>query len=406
MDIEIRVCTEQEMDRFLITTEAAFGQGVDEKERERMKKNLEPARCFAAWDGDDMVGAGANYSLKLSIPGGEIPAAGVTMIGVLPTHRRRGILTRIMERLAEDAAARREPVAILWASESSIYQRFGYGAATKQVLLDAEKDRVLWLDPSPARGKVRLLSEEETLKTLPDIYERARLQIPGSFARSEDWWRYHRLKDHSENSGSNGPLFRAALEVDGRDEAYALYRVEQFWDAAARNKVHVLEALGTNDEATREIWKYLFSLDLVRTVSTWWLPVDHPLFLMVTEPPRLGMRLVNSVWLQILDVKTALESRGYATSDSLVFEIAEGPVAGTEGRWRLDTRGSVPAVSRTDDDADISLAIQDLGAMYLGGCTFAQLHAAGRGREITDGAGARFDALFHTARAPYCTEIF
>jgi predicted acetyltransferase len=406
MDIQIRTCTEEDMDRFLITTEAAFGQGVDEKERARMKKNLEPERCFAAWDGDAMVGAGANYSLTLSIPGGELPAAGVTMIGVLPTHRRRGILTKMMARLADDAAAHAEPVAILWASETSIYQRFGYGPATKQVLLDAEKNRLLWLDPSPIRGSVRLLSEDETLKTLPDIYERVRLQTPGSFARSSDWWSHHRLKDHDENSGSNGPLFRAALEIDGRAEAYALYRVEQFWDAAARNKLHVIEALGATDEATREIWKYLFSLDLIETVRSWWLPIDHPLFLMVAEPPRLGMRLINSLWLQVLDVQAALEARSYAAADSVVFEISQGPVPAAQGRWRLDAQGSTPAVGRTDDDPDVQLSIQDLGGMYLGGCTFAQLLAAGRGCEVTDGAAARFDALFHTARAPYCTEIF
>ncbi|MEA2497935.1 MAG: hypothetical protein QOH26_340 [Actinomycetota bacterium] len=394
------------MDRFIITTEVAFGDDVRPETLARLKRVLEPERCFAAWDGDDLVGAGANYTFTLAIPGGSIPAAGVTMIGVLPTHRRRGILTKIMDALTEDAVARGEHVAILWASESGIYQRFGYGLATKQLHLEAEKKALVWLDDKPMRSRGRFLSEDETFKTLPEIYDRIQPGTPGFYVRTPEWWRSHRILDEEHHREGKGPMHRVALELDGRAEAYALYRSEHVWNDVPRNKLHVIEALGTTDEATREIWKYLFTVDLVETVTTWWLPIDHPLLLMVAEPPRLGLKVMNDLWLRIIDVEGAIGARSYAAEDSIVLDIADPGRPANAGRWRVDSNGSTPMVARTEDAADLQLSIADLGALYLGGSTMTQLLAAGRGRELTPGVAARVDALFLTPRAPYCTEIF
>src|SRR6185503_18593563 len=87
------------------------------------------SRALAAYDGDEPVALTGAYRFDLSIPGGELPCAGVTWVGVIPTHRRRGILRDLMRRELEDVHSWGEPIAALWASEAAIYGRFGYGHA-------------------------------------------------------------------------------------------------------------------------------------------------------------------------------------------------------------------------------------------------------------------------------------
>jgi predicted acetyltransferase len=406
MDIQMRPCKPDELDRFLITCVAAFGEEMDEASRKRHLKVLDAERAIAAWDGDQMVGTGGNYTFELTVPGGSVPAAGVTLVGVLPTHRRRGILTRLMGALLDDAVARKEPVAILWASESNIYQRFGYGAATRQMRIEAARDRLVWLDSSPAVGTARMISEDEALKVLPGIYDRVQVSTPGTFVRSGEWWRYHRLPDPPEHRNGAGPMFRVVLEIDGVAEAYALYRIQPEWDYTPKSLLRVIEALGTTDRATREIWKFLSGIDLIQTIAAWGLPLDHPLPLMVAEPPRLGVTVRDGLWLRILDIEAALSARSYGSTDRLVLEVEDSFRPRNAGRWCLDAGGASPSVSRCDDEPDGALSINDLGALYLGAWSGTQLQAAGRLREMTTGAAARVDALFRYSRAAFCPEIF
>ncbi|MEA2460489.1 MAG: hypothetical protein QOH90_666 [Actinomycetota bacterium] len=406
MELEIRACRPEEFGRFLTTCEAAFGEAASNESIERHRHVIEAERCFAAWDGDSMVGTGGNYSFDLTIPGGSLPAAGVTMVGVLPTHRRRGLLTRIMAELRDDALARNEPLAVLWASETVIYQRFGYGLATKQGNIEADRDRLVWLDKPPARAAARMVTEEDALKVFPEIYDRVCARTPGMFARSADWWRYHRIPDPEEHRDGAGPMYRVVFELDGKAEGYAMYRIHGDWDVTPKGRLRVIEALGTTPEATREVWRFLFGVDLIQTVYGWWLPMDHPLLFMVAEPPRLRMRMVNFLWLRILDIERSLAARSYAASDSVVIGIEDEWMPANQGQWRLDTGGDAVAVTRTDDAADLQLSSADLACIYLGGSTVHQLLGAGRGKELKEGAATRVDAMFRTDSAPFCPEIF
>lgn len=361
----------------------------------------------AAFDGEEMIGTAGVYPFTFAIPGARIPAAGVTMVGVAPSHRRRGVLRQMMRVQIDDIRERGESVALLWASEDAIYQRFGYGMSSLQAQVELTRDHSSFLRDSEPVGRMRLVDEDEALKILPDVYERVAEATPGMFARSVEWWRSHRLPDPEADRRGGGPMWRAVLDIDGRPEAYALYRVFSNWEAGVNTgHTFVIEAMATSPVATREIWRFLFGIDLMQSIKAWLLPADHPLILSVTEPTRLRFMQVDSLWLRIVDVPAALEARSFDGSGSVVFEVTDDFCSWNAGRWRLDVRDGGARVESTQDDADVRVDVADLAATYLGGFSFTQLAGATRAVELAPGALARADALFHTNIAPWCPEIF
>jgi predicted acetyltransferase len=405
MAIEIR--RPDDVRRFLETGSTAFQVELRSEDAERDERILEPERMFAAYDGDLLVGTAADIALTLTVPGAELPAAGVTLVGVLPTHRRRGILNQLMRTELDEIAARGEPVAILWASEAPIYGRYGYGMATVRMAIEAERDRMRFRgDPRPV-GQVRLVNEEEAARIVPPIYERVRRETPGMFARSEAWWREYRLPDPEHYRHGAGPRYFGVLDLDGADEAYARYRVKDDWqDGVTASTLRVIEAVATSPVAHRELWRYLFGVDLVHKIESWLLPVDDPLFLLVTEPRRLRPRPGDGLWLRIVDVQRALSARTYAADGAVSLELADAFLPANEGVWRLEVSGGEARVSRSDAPPELRLDVADLGSTYLGGFTFAELARALRVEELAEGAVERADDLFRTRSAPWCPEIF
>jgi predicted acetyltransferase len=405
--IEIRTPALDEVRRFLDTGVKAFSEELRAEDAERDERVLDRERMFAAYDGEAMVGTAADFELTLTVPGGELPAAGVTLVGVLPTHRRRGILNQLMRAELDAIVARGEPLAILWASEEPIYGRYGYGMATLRASIEAERDRMRFRGDPPPVGQMRLVDEDEAARVLPPIYDRVRRETPGMFARSEEWWRSYRLPDPEHNRGGAGPRYFAVLEVDGVDEAYARYRVKDEWkDGVSVSSLRVTEAIAASPLADRELWRYLFGVDLVHKVEAWQVPVDHPLFLLATEPRRLRLRASDGLWLRIVEVEAALAGRSYANDEEIALELADAFLPANAGVWRLEVSGGQAQVTRVDVEPELRLDVADLGAAYLGGFTFAQLARAGRVEELAEGAVERADALFRTSRAPWCPEVF
>jgi predicted acetyltransferase len=407
MSVHVRVCRENEFRRFLETCEAAFGYDVPADDVERFRRVISPERTHAAFDGDTMVGTAGSFPFTLTVPGGELAAGGVTMVGVLPSHRRRGVLTNMMRAQLEDAHSKSEPVAILWASEGAIYQRFGYGLATRQAAIDIESDRALFLDRSPGRGRCRLLTNEEALKVLPDVYERVRARTPGMFARSQSWWEVCTLDDRESERRGGGPMWRVAWEIDGRAEAYALYRYHSEWtDSIPSGWLEVMEAMATSPLATRELWAYLFGVDLISRVKAWALPIDHPLFLMLAEPRRLRLMAKDALWLRVVDVRAALEGRSFARDATLTFELTDELCPWNQGTWRLEATRTGARIAPSDGPADLRLGAPELGSAFLGGTTFCELAAAGRIQELREDAALDATMAFLVPIAPWCAEVF
>jgi predicted acetyltransferase len=399
--VEVKVCAPEEVRGALDAIWHYFGGRTTEENVELLGKILPADRVHAAFENGSIVGGAGAYLFETTVPdGAQVPTAGVMAVGVLPTHRRRGVLTKLMQRQLADAHERGEPLALLYASEGGIYSRFGYGLASLAGNIALPKEHALLLDDEPI-GQARILDgEEETLELLPGIYDRVQPQTPGMFTRTRGWWEVRRL--HQRPGRPGGEQVRVAIELDGELEAYALYRL----NFAARNMVsettlEIGEALGTSPRALAAIWRYLLAIDWVARIEASWLPLDHPLFQWLREPRRLHCTVVDALRVRLVDVGAALAARGPGEG-SIVLDVRDEFCPWNQARWRI----SDGSVDRTTAEADVVLGVSELGSVYLGGFTFDQLLRAGRLEELKPDGVDRADELFRSTRQPSCPELF
>jgi len=404
VSVEVRACGEVgEMRRALVPIWQFFGSAPDDGTMERFPRVLPVERMLAAWEGQEIVGGGGSFPFSLTVPGGEAGCAGVTVVGVHPTHRRRGVLTQLMRAQLDDVHARGEPLAALWASEAPIYGRFGYGVASLCGDVDLARERTAFHDGHRRTAPARFLELDEALEQLPPIYDRVCAATPGMFRRTRDWWEVRVLLDPEARREGAGPHRRVLVELPDGEAGYAIYRHQPKWeDASAVSSVHVVEALGTSPAATKEVWRYLLDMDWTAWIKGQLLAVDHPLFLLLAEPRRLRFRLSDALWLRLVDVGAALSARSYAAGERIVLDVRDEFCPWNEGRWALEGGEA----HRTDGEPDLRLGVADLGAVYLGGFTFADLWRAGRVEELVAGALGRADGLFRSDVKPWCPEIF
>lgn len=395
---------------FMEAFELPFAWTVTEATVARLEPRLELDRALAAYDGDRVVGTAGLFSLAVTVPGGaQLPMAGVTMVAVHPTHRRRGILRSLMRRQLDDLHEQgREPIAGLWASESSIYQRFGYGPGTLGASFAVERTRGAFHVPHEWSGTLRLVEPDEAQGLLPAVFEAVHRTRPGSFARSAAWWEGEFYPDPPEERKGGAAASLVVHEVDGAVTGYARYRVTSGWDnAGPRGSVEVHELMTTRPATHADLWRYLLDLDLVREIRGWNLPVDDPLPLLVAEPRGLNWTVRDGLWLRIVDVAGALAGRRYAAAGRLVLELADEVCDWNAGRWLLETdEDGAPRVTPTSADPDLALRAADLAALYLGAWRVADLVRANRIAERRPGAAARADAMLRTAAAPWTPRVF
>jgi predicted acetyltransferase len=400
--IEYRVPTEDEFASVLRTTHTAFGEELKDDDLERHRKMMPLDRLLVAWDGGRPVGVTGAYPFELTTPGGSGKAAGVSWVGVLPSHRRRGILRELMLRQLDDVHERGEPFAILYASESAIYGRFGYGMAVLGSQMDANRNAFALRDDPGPQGSVRLLTIEEAAERFPPLYERLRRTRPGYLSRSDDWWRQYRLADPEHWRDGAGPKYYALLELDGEPAGLAMYRVASKWeDETPKGEVRVVDAHAVSPEATAELWRFLFGIDLVERVKCGLVDPAWPLLHLVRDPRRLKISVSDGLWLRLVDLESALRARTFAESEPVVLEVTDAVRDGNAGRWSIG-----PEPGRTDDEADAAVDITDLASAFLGAFSFERLAAAGRAKELRLGGLARATALFATPLPPYCPEGF
>jgi predicted acetyltransferase len=400
MSIEVRRGRREDVLGALRPVFHYFGREPTEESASRFVRVLSPDRMHAAWEDGEIVGGASAFEFQLTIPGAVVPAAGITVVGVLPTHRRKGVLTQLMRAQLDHIHERGEPLAFLWASEGAIYGRFGYGLAGLSGEIDLLRVHSRFVRPVEADGRFRLVSLQEALKALPPVYKQIAAETPGMYGRTAEWWSTRVLDDPEWRRGGAGEMVRVVLERNDEVAGYALYRVKMgFSDGASTGAVHVIEALGVDPEALAAIWRHLLDIDWMERVQAWLLPVDHPLFLLLQEPSRMRFRVEESVWLRLVDVAGALAARTWAQKEDLVLGVVDPFCPWNEGSYRLDG-------STTTERPDLRLDVRDLGAAFLGGFTVAELGRAGRVEELVPGAIHHADAAFRTDRAPWCPEIF
>ena len=395
----VRAIGEAEVPAFIRADAAGFGENAEEFAKAQPRWTAEELdRTRAAFDGDDLVGTSRSYSLELTLPGGAtVPAAGVSAVAVLPTHRRRGILRRMMVALLDDAAARGEPVAMLTASEGAIYQRFGFGVSTQAASVEIDV-RIADFARPRLGGRLRLVTPEEARKQAPEVFERVRRAYPGAVSRPESWWTD--VQYHPELGTRFDVLYESG---DGAVDGFVTYGVKDRWAWGPAHVLKVADLVAATPDALHALWRYLCEIDLVQTVKCDRVPLDSPLPWLFTSPRTARVNGTwDYVWTRVLDVGGALGARTYATSDSLTLEVhdpsrPDGPAAGTftvEG----GSEGSTVSAGRAPD---LTVDVSTLSAVWLGGLPWSTLAAAGLVEEHTAGAVARADAMFASTPLPF-----
>jgi predicted acetyltransferase len=368
---------------------------------ERFSKNLPIERMHAAREDGTIVGGAGAFPFEMTVPGGTVPTAGVTVVGTFPTHRRRGVLRAMMRAQLDDVHEREEPVALLWASEETIYGRFGYGMASLAGSVELPQEYAAFARPFALEGRLRFVEAEEAAQLFPRVWNAVRRRTPGMLSRTREWWEFRILFDPPGHEG--GAKRFVVLERDGRAEGYAVYRHKPSWENGVSNsELEVLEAVALDGRPTAEVWRYLFDIDWASRITAFLLPVDHPLLFLLATPRRMRMRVGDGVWARLVDVGAALSARAYAADGAVVFDVIDDFCPWNTGRWRV----ADGTAKRSQASPQLRCDVTALGSAFLGGFSFSELVRGGRVEELRRGAAARADAMFAPERAPWCPEIF
>ncbi|MET9757987.1 GNAT family N-acetyltransferase [Streptomyces sp. NPDC006372] len=406
----LRVLRQDDWDKWYDTLVRGFG-GVPEaaEERELWNSLTEFDRSLGVWDGDDCVGTAGAFGFRLTVPGGaSVPAAGVTMVSVAATHRRRGVLTSMMRRQLDDVRSWGEPLAVLTASEPAIYGRFGYGAATFQLNAEVDTSRVR-LSSLPAgtdEVRVRYAVPADVLDVCEAVYARLVPSRPGMLARQPGWERLGLLDPESGREGAS-PLQCVLAERDGETVGYARFRVKPDWELAGPEGTVILEDSAALDPAAdAALWRFLFGIDLTSKLVIRGRPVDDAWQYLVSDIRRCRPRLRDSLYVRPVELGAALEARTYQAPVDVVFEVEDAFCPWNAGRWRLSGDAKGASCERTTEAADVALSVRELGSVYLGGVSLSALAAAGRVREVRRGAVAEASMGFGAGVAPWLPHGF
>jgi predicted acetyltransferase len=405
MSVQFRPVDADEIETFLRSMGVPFGFDATPEAIDRFRNAFELDRTRAAVDGDQIVATFGALSVGITVPGGVLPLAGTTIVTVLPTHRRQGILRRMMVDHFADLHQRGEPLAALWASESSIYGRFGYGPACEKAVVKLDKSYARLREPVKIGGSMRLIDRNKACEILPPIYDAVATERPGLLVRKVDWWRHRVLRDPEYMRRGATALRHVVHHRDGSPVGYVLYRTRNLTDQVGF-EVQVVELIGIDDRAEKALWQFLFGIDLSASFECWNQPIDYPLRWWLEHPRRLERKIEDGLWLRLIDVRRALASRRYSCPGSLALRVRDEQCPWNNGTWQLVVdKDGVGQCQPTNAEPDLDLSPQALGMTYLGGHRFTTLARGGLASGSQD-AIRRADAIFNWDVLPTCTDFF
>ncbi|MFG1855071.1 GNAT family N-acetyltransferase [Actinomadura geliboluensis] len=391
--IEIRDVPEFDVERMVDLAGTVFHVRTDDPERDAWKPRR--SERVGAYDGGALVGQLATLPMRLAVPGALLDCSAVSFVGVLPTHRRQGILTSLIDRMHADAVAAGRPVAALWASQGAIYGRYGFGLATRAIALEIDASRPLALRTAPDERPLRLVDVASAPEVLDAIHCRGLSARPGGLVRDPEWWMRAILR--SEDSEAPG---YTAPRVVAHPAGYAVYR------GHGNGTIRVVDLVADTPQAEAALWRYLASIDLASRVHAPNRPVDDLLPHMAADPDQVSVKEgFGALWVRLIDVPGALRARSWAAEDSFVLEVEDARIPANAGRWRVTT-GAAPACEPAAEAPDLAMTAADLASVYLGGTSPVTLARVGAITEHTEGAAARLAAALAVPLAPYINDEF
>lgn len=402
VNLHLRRITPAEVADYIRAVEAGFGFRSSDEEIAGWSSLTEVDRTAVVFDGDDMVGTSGAFSLEVSVPGGrQVKASGVTAVTVRATHRRRGLLRQMMDKLLDDARERGEPLAVLTASESHIYGRFGFGAASFGASVSIATDRSGFRAVPDVPGRFRMVDDKTVRDTFPAIHDAVRRRRPGDIGRTDPWWDLAAVDSEIMRNGAKKAFRVLHEDAAGNPDGYATYRYSGTWeDGNPAKAVSVDEVVAAGTQVELALWRYLLDLDLVATVKAE-LPLDSVLRWALVEPRRyLVKQVTDQLWVRLLDVPAALSARTYSEPGHLVIRVLD------EATFRLSVdENGVGVCEPSTEEPDVTLGHEELGSVYLGAVRFTTLSGAGRA-DGSRSALRRADAMFASEHAPFLSTGF
>ena len=393
-DIDLRFIGEIERPAFLRTMAIGFGATMTDDDVKVSARTLRNSRSLAALDGNEIVGTAVVYPMQMNIPEGRSASTAVVSgVTVLPTHRRRGILTRMMDMHLREAYDNGEIFSILGASESIIYGRYGFGIASliESWSIDRRHTELAYAPESP--GRLRFIDKDDAAELLPAVAVRVCTDRPAFVALHPDHWAEFLADFEHERRGGSAFHF-VVYEEDGEIDGYVIYRLHG-------RTVKVIDLMAGSEAAHAALWRFCFGIDLRTTIECDDRPVDDPLPWMLADPRRLQRSLRDGMWLRILDVQKALEARTYAREGRIVLEVRDEFCQWNDGRYELEGGAEGARGTATTGKTDITLSAADLAAAYLDGVSFSTLEHASRAEVASQQAAQLADAMFRTRRKPW-----
>jgi predicted acetyltransferase len=402
MSLEIRNVSDGELDAFRECIYNTFGDDLesDVGGDERIKALIPEAQRWAAFDGPIVVATAGTFDHAIGVPGGgTLPMAGLTVVTVRPTHRRRGILRQLMERHLDDARRRGFPVSGLWASEAGIYGRFGYGLATHTDVITIENAQTVELHPRSGSDAIEWIDESAARTRLPEVYARATAARPGALRRSAVWWHQRRFLESAFVRHGASKRRHVIARRDGAIVGYLQFRQRGAFEPSRPNgKIEIVELIGIDSRAELTLWELALRMDLFPNVAWNLAPVDDALAWAVVDQRRIQRRRTDALFLRIEDLPATLAARTYPIDGTLRFAIGDAT-------WELIVDGGRARCATTAKPAELRFGPTTLASLYLGGVSATQL---ARSEQLRGDAAAitRADALFASAIAPWCPEVF
>ncbi|MEN8233384.1 MAG: GNAT family N-acetyltransferase [Actinomycetota bacterium] len=362
-------------------------------------------RTVGAFDGDAIVGTLGGFPFEVTVPGGaSVPMAGTTIVTVAATHRRRGVLTAMMRDHLADTQSRNEPLVGLWASESVIYGRYGFGVATENEDVEMHQTHV---SVDGEGGSVRLVDADEAGRLFPDVYDAVRSAKPGMLTRSATWWKTEVLFDPEQRRQGFSSQRYLVHETDGVVDGYAIYRQKGDWgDGFPNGEVRIREVTARTPTAHSGMWQFLTSIDLYPRIKYWNLAVDDPLRWKVPDHRRITRKRWDAMYLRLLDVVAALEARTYAFDGTVTFSVDDPFLPDVGGAFELTVEAGIGSCRRIEEGAtDLAMSIVELSSLYLGAGHVDPMVKTGRLRGGSD-VVELFGRMLRGDVAPWCEEIF